>query len=188
LIGVVDGKQYLNEQNIPSLFEVMTVPELLELFTAHASEQFCQEALMFWHSTGQYRELHEQSSSTESILSKAIDIYDTHLKPDSRYEINVDQPIRLAIGQAIRQATNNQTAPSPELFEHAEIAIISLLQNDTYLRFLNSERFQTYHKEKAEIIHIQRRLSAAKIAVCQQLNSTQPNAMQSNPIQPWCGH
>uniref|UniRef100_A0A672YU28 Regulator of G-protein signaling 5-like n=1 Tax=Sphaeramia orbicularis TaxID=375764 RepID=A0A672YU28_9TELE len=93
--------------------------------------EFCEENIEFWTACEEFRTL----TSHEDMLSKANSIYEEFIKSEAPKEINLDFHTRNTI-------VNNLHDPSETSFLAAQRKVYSLMENNSYPRFIHSDLYK----------------------------------------------
>jgi regulator of G-protein signaling len=101
-----------------------------KLFCEFLRSEFSEENLLFWLACEDLRE--EQNS--ERVKEKARQIYEDYVSVLSPKEVSLDCRARDIIGK-------NMTNPTNHAFDEAQLQIYTLMQRDSYPRFINSKTF-----------------------------------------------
>lgn len=102
------------------------------VFEAFLRSEFSEENLQFYSACEQYR----QSSNKFSLQRRAKMITETYIQPGAPREVNLDSKTRELTLELLK-------APSHTSLSHAQRRIYSLLEMDSYPRFLQSEIYVT---------------------------------------------
>ncbi|KAK7877258.1 hypothetical protein WMY93_032033 [Mugilogobius chulae] len=100
-------------------------------FFVFLKSEFCEENLEFWSKCEDYRTL----SCEKEQKTTANSIYEEFVRSEAPKEINLDYLTRNAI-------TAGLSNPDPELFIQAERKVYSLMENNAYPRFLQSQLYK----------------------------------------------
>ncbi|KAK2835143.1 hypothetical protein Q5P01_015627 [Channa striata] len=100
-------------------------------FCIFLKSEFCEENIEFWTACEDFRNLR----SHKEVTSKANSIYEEFVKNDAPKEINLDFHTRNAIVQSLRD-------PSVTSFLAAQRKIYSLMENNSYPRFIHSDLYK----------------------------------------------
>uniref|UniRef100_A0A3B4B0J6 RGS domain-containing protein n=1 Tax=Periophthalmus magnuspinnatus TaxID=409849 RepID=A0A3B4B0J6_9GOBI len=96
-------------------------------FFIFLKSEFCEENIEFWSKCEEYRTL----KSKEDLEARANIIYEEYVCCEAPKEINLDYQTRNAI-------TVGLDNPSTTLFLQAQSKVYSLMENNSYPRFLHS--------------------------------------------------
>ncbi|XP_076000865.1 regulator of G-protein signaling 21-like [Genypterus blacodes] len=121
--------------------ETSLLDESLETLLSHKNGQvafreflkseFCEENLDFWLVCQQFRAL----GSPEELTQRATSIYEEFIQAESPRQVNLDFYIRNTISQDLQQ-------PNPLCFDAAQKKIYSLMENDSFPRFIRSDMYK----------------------------------------------
>ncbi|KAL1022619.1 hypothetical protein UPYG_G00029980 [Umbra pygmaea] len=100
------------------------------VFTAFLKSEFSQENMEFWTASEEYK-----MSPPNKMAAKARQIYDYYIKADSPKEVNLDSATR-------EQTRQNMLNAGPSCFDDAQQKIFTLMEKDSYRRFLRSKMIQ----------------------------------------------
>lgn len=100
------------------------------LFKAFLAREYSQENIEFWIACEEFKKVRPAK-----MPSKARKIYDDFVAVKSPKEINLDPNLRTNIFQSL-------TAPEEGTFDIAQRKIQGMLEQDAYLRFLQSELYR----------------------------------------------
>jgi len=98
-------------------------------FTAFLKSEFSQENIEFWLACEEYKK-----TSSEKMPAKAKQIFDHYVDMDSPCEVNLDSATR-------EETRRNLSAPNVTCFDEAQTKIVTLMEKDSYRRFLKSKLF-----------------------------------------------
>ncbi|XP_063056250.1 regulator of G-protein signaling 4 [Engraulis encrasicolus] len=98
-------------------------------FTAFLKSEFSQENIEFWLACEEYKK-----TSPEKMPAKAKQIFDLFVDTDSPCEVNLDSATR-------EETRKNLSAPNVTCFDEAQSKIETLMEKDSYRRFLKSKLF-----------------------------------------------
>ncbi|XP_029003702.2 regulator of G-protein signaling 2 [Betta splendens] len=101
------------------------------VFCAFLKSEFCEENIEFWNVCEDFRSLKSQKER----VSKASKIYEEFIKNEAPKEINLDFKTRNAITQSLQE-------PSATTFQAAQQKVHSLMENNSYPRFIQSELYK----------------------------------------------
>ncbi|XP_043941260.1 regulator of G-protein signaling 2-like [Protopterus annectens] len=105
-------------------------------FRAFLKLEFSEENMDFWLASEDYR----QTKSSRKRSSKARKIYNEFIGPDACREINIDFLTKEMIA-------NNLHSSIPSCFDAAQRRVYSLMLNNAYPRFIQSEFYQGLCRE-----------------------------------------
>lgn len=100
-------------------------------FCMFLRSEFCEENIEFWSACEEYKKL----TSQKDLASKANSIYEEFIKSEAPKEINLDFHTRNAIVQSLHQ-------PTATSFLAAQRKIYSLMENNSYPRFISSDLYK----------------------------------------------
>ncbi|XP_072294693.1 regulator of G-protein signaling 2-like [Eucyclogobius newberryi] len=130
-----------NKPSRPSTDDVLHWGQSLDHLLAHKygktaffvflKSEFCEENIEFWSKCEEYRTL----SSKKDLETRANSIYQEFVCSEAPKEINLDYQTRNAI-------THDLATPSPSIFIHAQRKVYSLMENNSYPRFLQSHFYR----------------------------------------------
>ncbi|CAL1593041.1 unnamed protein product [Knipowitschia caucasica] len=130
-----------NKPSRPSTDDVLRWGQSLDHLLSHKygkaaffvflKSEFCEENIEFWSKCEEYRTL----SSRKDLESRGNSIYQEFVCSEAPKEINLDYQTRNAI-------TQNLEEPSPLLFVQAQRKVYSLMENNAYPRFLQSNFYK----------------------------------------------
>lgn len=115
-----------------SLRELISDPEGAELFLAFLQSEFSEENLQFWLSCEEFKKLRGPA-----LEHKARQIYSKYVKAGAPHEVNIDSETRNTVKA-------NLTSPTPDMFDFSQHIIYTLMERDSYRRFLRSGNFTTF--------------------------------------------
>lgn len=98
-------------------------------FTAFLKSEFSQENIEFWLACEEYKK-----TSPDKMPAKAKQIFDQYVDMDSPSEVNLDSATR-------EETRRNLSAPDVTCFDEAQSKIVTLMEKDSYRRFLKSKLF-----------------------------------------------
>lgn len=101
------------------------------VFRDFLQSEFCDENLDFWLVCQEFK----TCESLEERTRRAARIYEEFVKADSPRQVNLDFYTRETINQSLQQ-------PSPLCFVVAQRKIYSLMENDSFPRFTQSEHYK----------------------------------------------
>ncbi|XP_032082587.1 regulator of G-protein signaling 2 [Thamnophis elegans] len=103
----------------------------LAAFRAFLKSEFCEENIDFWLACEDYKKI----KSPHKLTAKAKKIYSDFIEKEAPKEINIDFQTKSSIAQSIGEATHT-------CFSAAQKRVYSLMENNSYPRFLESEFYQ----------------------------------------------
>ena len=147
--GTGDSHQNQQNQQPPSLREVLADPLGYQSFREFLSEELSEENLTFWSDVEQYRQL--ASERPGEMAQEARRLYERYLgAAAAKFELNVPGPVKSRLKRAV---IDGSEAVTPALFDAAQKNVFELMATDSYPRFLKSSYFSIYEG----IIHARRR-------------------------------
>ncbi|KAK5603932.1 hypothetical protein CRENBAI_025952 [Crenichthys baileyi] len=130
-----------NRSYRPSVDDVNQWEQSLDKLIAHKygkaafriflKSEFCEENIEFWTMCENYKNL----TSQKDLVSKANTIYEEFIKSEAPKEINLDFNTKNAIEQSLN-------APTVTTFQAAQKKIYSLMENNSYPRFIHSDLYK----------------------------------------------
>ncbi|KPP73565.1 hypothetical protein Z043_107338, partial [Scleropages formosus] len=99
-------------------------------FSAFLKSEFSEENIEFWMACEEYK----KTTSQEDLATKAKMIYDQYVDVDSPREVNLDSATR-------EETRRNLKEPNLFSFDEAQKKIFTLMEKDSYRRFLSSKLF-----------------------------------------------
>ncbi|XP_035032962.2 regulator of G-protein signaling 2 [Hippoglossus stenolepis] len=112
------------------------------IFCIFLKSEFCEENIEFWTACEEFSTL----TSHKELVSKANDIYEEFIKNDAPKEINLDYHTKNSIVQSLDD-------PTVTSFLAAQKKVYSLMENNSYPRFINSDLYKELCS-RAEAKHI----------------------------------
>ncbi|XP_026169617.1 regulator of G-protein signaling 21-like [Mastacembelus armatus] len=100
-------------------------------FRDFLKSEFCEENLDFWFACQEFK----TCDSPEELRWRAAVIYEEFIRAESPREVNLDFLTRDIIKQSLQQ-------PSSSCFAEAQKKIYSLMENGSFLRFIQSEQYK----------------------------------------------
>nr|XP_033817508.1 regulator of G-protein signaling 2 [Geotrypetes seraphini] len=100
-------------------------------FRAFLKSEFSEENIEFWLACEDFK----KTKSPHKLISKAKKMYNEFIEKEAPKEINIDFQTREMI-------TQNLHAPAQCCFSAAQKRVYSLMENNSYPRFLQSEFYQ----------------------------------------------
>ncbi|CAB1332102.1 unnamed protein product [Coregonus sp. 'balchen'] len=100
-------------------------------FRIFLKSEFCEENIEFWTACEEFRTI----LSLGKLSSRARSIYEEFIQCDAPKEINLDYQTKDAIVQSLR-------LPSLTCFLSAQKKVFSLMENNSYPRFIHSELYK----------------------------------------------
>ncbi|XP_012689604.2 regulator of G-protein signaling 4 [Clupea harengus] len=101
----------------------------LAAFKAFLKSEFSQENIAFWMACEEYKK-----TSADKMAAKAKQIFDQYVEMDSPGEVNLDSATR-------EETRSNLLSPDVTCFDEAQSKIVTLMETDSYRRFLKSKLF-----------------------------------------------
>uniref|UniRef100_A0A8C9ME53 Regulator of G-protein signaling 2 n=1 Tax=Serinus canaria TaxID=9135 RepID=A0A8C9ME53_SERCA len=108
----------------------------LAAFRAFLKSEFCEENIEFWLACEDFK----KTKSPQKLTLKAKKIYNDFIEKEAPKEINIDFQTKDMIAQNMQEATHN-------CFSVAQKRVYSLMENNSYPRFLESEFYQELCKK-----------------------------------------
>ncbi|CAM4591939.1 regulator of G-protein signaling 2 [Lepidochelys kempii] len=108
----------------------------LAAFRTFLKSEFCEENIDFWLACEDFKKI----KSPQKRRSKAKKIYNDFIEKEAPKEINIDFQTKNMIAQNIQEATHT-------CFNVAQKRVYSLMENNAYPRFLESEFYQELCKQ-----------------------------------------
>ncbi|KAM9459341.1 regulator of G-protein signaling 21-like [Salvelinus alpinus] len=115
-----------------SLERLLTSKYGMATFQAFLKSEFSDENIEFWLICEDYKKI----KSSFRLSSRAKKIYKTYIEAEAPKEINIDHKTRDLIGQNVK-------TPSTVCFDEAQRIVYSLMEKDSYPRFLRSNIYRT---------------------------------------------
>ncbi|XP_072297292.1 regulator of G-protein signaling 18 [Eucyclogobius newberryi] len=128
--------------------EVMKDSDGVEVFSQFLKSEFSEENIEFWLACEDYKTV----DSETKLLSKAKYIFTVFIESDAPKEVNIDHSTKMAIEQSISQ-------PTMSCFDAAQKKVYSLMQKDSYPRFLHSDIYLNLTQRKGPGAPMSRRRS-----------------------------
>ncbi|XP_010870592.2 regulator of G-protein signaling 4 [Esox lucius] len=100
------------------------------VFATFLKSEFSQENMEFWNACEGYK-----VSAPNKMAAKAKEIYAEYVKADSPNEVNLDSATR-------EETRKNVLNAGPSCFDNAQQKIFTLMEKDSYRRFLRSRLIQ----------------------------------------------
>ncbi|KAM7013165.1 regulator of G-protein signaling 4 [Tautogolabrus adspersus] len=97
------------------------------VFTSFLRSEFSQENMDFWVACEDYK-----NTNPSKFTTRAKQIYQQYVKADAPNEVNLDAATRDVTKQNVENAC-------PSCFDEAQKMIYTLMEKDSYRRFLNSK-------------------------------------------------
>ncbi|XP_061489987.1 regulator of G-protein signaling 2 isoform X2 [Rhineura floridana] len=108
----------------------------LAAFRAFLKSEFCEENIDFWLACEDFK----KTKSPQKMTAKAKKIYSDFIEKEAPKEINIDFQTKNTIAQNLQEATHT-------CFSAAQKRVYSLMENNAYPRFLESEFYQDLCKK-----------------------------------------
>ncbi|KAJ6656219.1 hypothetical protein lerEdw1_004009 [Lerista edwardsae] len=102
----------------------------LDIFTRFLKTEFSEENIEFWLACEDYK----KSKDLSELSLKAKDIYETFIKKEASKEVNLDFNTKELTSKSIGHPTHNT-------FDAAQMKIYTLMEQDSYPRFLRSNLY-----------------------------------------------
>ncbi|XP_030630660.1 regulator of G-protein signaling 2-like [Chanos chanos] len=119
------------DQWAQSFEKLLSQPYGRLVFQLFLKSEFCEENIEFWLACEDFRSIKNQ----EILALKARSIYEEFVRTDSPKEINLDYHTRETVAMNVHQ-------PTRLCFEEAQKKIYSLMENDAYPRFIQSDFYK----------------------------------------------
>ncbi|KAK5869509.1 hypothetical protein PBY51_024218 [Eleginops maclovinus] len=100
------------------------------VFGNFLKSEFSKENLDFWVACEAYKK-----TAPSKMATRAMQIYQQHVEADAPNEVNLDAATR-------EETRKNVENPCPSCFDEAQQMIYTLMEKDSYRRFLNSKLIQ----------------------------------------------
>ncbi|KAM6124454.1 LOW QUALITY PROTEIN: regulator of G-protein signaling 2-like [Pterocles gutturalis] len=107
----------------------------LAAFRAFLKSEFCEENIEFWLACEDFKK-----TKSPQKLTSSKKIYNDFIEKEAPKEINIDFQTKNMIAQNIQEATHT-------CFSAAQKRVYSLMENNSYPRFLESEFYQELCKK-----------------------------------------
>ncbi|XP_022662969.1 regulator of G-protein signaling 7-like [Varroa destructor] len=125
-----------------SIEELLSDPRGFREFEIYLRKEYSHENILFWKAVQDLKK-----GSPSNIAQKVQAIFDEYLASGAACEVNLDSATMEHTMEAIKR-------PTRYTFENAQQHAFTLMQTDTYPRFLRSEHFNSL-LQKAALIQIQ---------------------------------
>ncbi|KAL1493232.1 hypothetical protein ABEB36_011324 [Hypothenemus hampei] len=102
-----------------------------KVFRNFLKGEYSEENILFWLACEEFKKLTDKALTER----RAKLIYMSYIHPDSPTEVSLDSQVRDIVK---RQLQN----PQPAMYDEAQLQIYTLMQRDSYPRFLNSSFFK----------------------------------------------
>ncbi|XP_066247536.1 regulator of G-protein signaling 17 [Euwallacea similis] len=93
--------------------------------------EYSEENILFWLACDDFKK-HTDKAYTER---RSRLIYMNYIHPDSSTEVSLDSRVREIVKKQLQE-------PQPNMYDEAQLQIYTLMQRDSYPRFLNSPAFK----------------------------------------------
>lgn len=107
------------------------------VFTSFLKSEFSKENIDFWMACQDYKK-----TAPSKLPSRAKQIYQQYVKADAPNEVNLD-------GETREETRQNVENPCPACFDQAQRAIYTLMEKDSYRRFLTSRMLQDLSEKRS---------------------------------------
>ncbi|KRZ11130.1 Regulator of G-protein signaling rgs-2 [Trichinella zimbabwensis] len=141
---------------------LMNHPVGQKMFADFLKSEFSDENILFWQACEDLK----KEKNTEKIEEKARIIYEDFVSILSPKEVSLDSRVREIVN-------SNMVRPNAHTFDEAQAQIFTLMQRDSYPRFIGSEFFKNFTSTFVEsescikiIHHIRRKQFVINNAVC----------------------
>ncbi|XP_037325596.2 regulator of G-protein signaling 2 [Pungitius pungitius] len=101
------------------------------VFSIFLKSEFCEENIEFWTACEDFRNI----TSHKALASKADSIYEEFVRSEAPKEINLDFHTKNTI-------VRNLHEPTATIFLAAQSKVYSLMENDSYPRFIYSDLYK----------------------------------------------
>ncbi|KAL6108362.1 rgs2 [Pungitius sinensis] len=101
------------------------------VFSIFLKSEFCEENIEFWTACEDFRNI----TSHKALASKAGSIYEEFVRSEAPKEINLDFHTKNTIVQNLHE-------PTVTIFLAAQGKVYSLMENDSYPRFIYSDLYK----------------------------------------------
>ncbi|KAJ8011223.1 hypothetical protein DPEC_G00055930 [Dallia pectoralis] len=125
-----------------SLESLLTSKYGLATFEAFLKSEFSDENIEFWLICEDFKKI----KSSFRLSSRAKKIYKTYIEAQAPKEINIDHKTR----ELIRR---NVKTPNAVCFDEAQRIVFSLMEKDSYPRFLRSNVYRTLLDTASSVSH-----------------------------------
>ncbi|XP_019760506.1 regulator of G-protein signaling 19 isoform X1 [Dendroctonus ponderosae] len=122
-----------------SFDQLMNSPVGRKVFRNFLKGEYSEENILFWLACEDFKK-HTDKTYTEKRSGL---IYMNYIHPDSSTEVSLDSRVR----EIVKKQLPN---PHPSMYDEAQLQIYTLMQRDSYPRFLSSVAFRTL-MEKANV-------------------------------------
>lgn len=114
-----------------SFDNVMSSSHGRQTFGEFLRTEFSEENLLFWLAVDELQKIADH----EKMEEKCRDIYEDFISILSPKEVSLDAQVREIVNRKMMR-------PSRHTFDEAQLQIYTLMQRDSYPRFLNSETYK----------------------------------------------
>uniref|UniRef100_A0A8C6UNB9 Regulator of G protein signaling 20 n=1 Tax=Neogobius melanostomus TaxID=47308 RepID=A0A8C6UNB9_9GOBI len=114
-----------------SFDKLMCCPAGRNAFRQFLRTEFSEENMLFWLACEEFC----QETNKGSIEEKARVIYEDYISILSPKEVSLDSRVREAINR-------NMVEPTSHTFDDAQLQIYTLMQRDSYPRYMNSQAYK----------------------------------------------
>ncbi|XP_038650843.1 regulator of G-protein signaling 4-like [Scyliorhinus canicula] len=111
-----------------SLLQLMSHKHGLVAFTEFLQSEYSEENIRFWLACEEYR----KCKSPAKLASKAKKIFNEYIAVEAPREVNLEPQVR-------EKTSENILEPTSACFDEAQSKIQTLMQRDSYPRFLKSK-------------------------------------------------
>lgn len=115
----------------------------MKIFQAFLKTEFSDENIEFWLVCEDYKKI----KSSFRMSSRAKKIFKRYIQAEAAREINIDHKTRELIRRNIK-------APTTECFDDAQRIVYSLMEKDSYPRFLRSDIYQALLDSTSESVKL----------------------------------
>ncbi|KRX96998.1 Regulator of G-protein signaling rgs-2, partial [Trichinella pseudospiralis] len=112
---------------------LMNHPVGQKMFADFLKSEFSDENILFWQACEDLK----KEKNTEKIEEKARIIYEDFVSILSPKEVSLDSRVREIVN-------SNMVRPNAHTFDEAQAQIFTLMQRDSYPRFIGSEFFKNF--------------------------------------------
>ncbi|XP_063076371.1 regulator of G-protein signaling 20 [Engraulis encrasicolus] len=123
-----------------SFDKLMHCPSGRSAFRQFLRTEFSEENMLFWLAC---EEFSKESSNKGTVEERARLIYEDYISILSPKEVSLDSRVREVINR-------NMLEPNSQTFDDAQLQIYTLMQRDSYPRFLNSPFYKNLLKTLSE--------------------------------------
>lgn len=114
-----------------SFSHVMSSETGRAVFTSFLRSEFSEENMDFWVACENYKR-----TAPSKLATRAKQIYQQYVEPDAPNEVNLDASTR-------EETKQNMENACPACFDEAQKMIYTLMEKDSYRRFLRSKLIQS---------------------------------------------